>query len=120
MPPLDFQSARNASADAPLYCALVDGRPYLPNVSATADTSSNFLSVSRAAVAVVVAAAKGTDGEELSSLPSDDELSTKLTVKVVSGGITNSLYRVSGLTELDAIKDLDGVDESVLVRVFGE
>ena len=58
-------------------------------------------------------------------MPSDEELIGHLTVTVVSGGITNSLYRVSGLTTsalladaLPETSELKGHD-SVLVRVFG-
>jgi hypothetical protein len=142
MPPSDFQKARDAAAAAAadassnssqyLY-AEVDGRPYFPTMHAKndpADEGGNNLSILRAAVAVVLAAATGdasSPSSELSAVtvPSDAELVGHLTVGVVSGGITNSLYRVSGLTTsslladaLPATSELKGHD-SVLVRVFG-
>ena len=128
MPPSDFHKARDASKY--LY-AEVDGRPYFPTLHAKNPADDdNHLSIIQAAVAVVLASANGDASSPPSalsaiSMPPDDELAGHLTVKVVSGGITNSLYRVSGLTEssilADALPDaseLKGHD-SVLVRVFG-
>jgi len=132
MAPSNFQEAREATvASSALYCAQVDGRPYLPNLSvdtaAVSSLSSSIddedalnLSVAKAAVAVVLAAAQKSDNVEISFLPTtDEELRRKLTVDVVSGGITNSLYRVSGLRELDVLSKEGKIDESFLVRVFG-
>ena len=130
MPPSDFHKARDASKY--LY-AKVDGRPYFPTLHAQNPAADdNHLSIIQAAVAVVLASAVTGDASSppsaaLSavSMPPDEELAGHLTVKVVSGGITNSLYRVSGLTTssilADALPDtseLKGHD-SVLVRVFG-
>lgn len=128
MPPSDFHKARDASKY--LY-AEVDGRPYFPTLHAKPPADDdNHLSIIQAAVAVVLASANGDASSPPSalsavSMPSDEELAGHLTVKVVSGGITNSLYRVSGLTTsgmlADALPDtseLKGHD-SVLVRVFG-
>ena len=128
MPPSDFHKARDASKY--LY-AEVDGRPYFPTLHAKNPADDdNHLSIIQAAVAVVLASANGDASSPPSalsavSMPPDEELAGHLTVKVVSGGITNSLYRVSGLTEssilADALPDaseLKGHD-SVLVRVFG-
>lgn len=151
MPPSNFQEARAAASatsqsggGAPptlYYCAQVDGRPYLPNLRVPVDVSASCtgtsssvdiddlnLSVATAAVTVLVAAVQNSDNVAVSISPTtNDELKSKLTVKVVSGGITNSLYRVSGLRELDVFakkEEEDGeenrIDESVLVRVFGE
>ena len=141
MPPSDFQKARDAAAASAaasssssssqyLY-AEVDGRPYFPTLHAkNAADDDNNLSIIQAAVAVVLASANGDASSPSSalaavSMPPDEELAGHLTVKVVSGGITNSLYRVSGLTTstllADALPDtseLKGHD-SVLVRVFG-
>ena len=141
MPPSDFQKARDAAAAAssssPYLYAEIDGRPYFPALHAKpSGDDDNTPSILRAAVAVVLAAANANgdgDGDASSSsalstvsMPSDEELAGHLTVKVVSGGITNSLYRVSGLTTsalladaLPATSELKGHD-SVLVRVFGK
>ena len=132
------------------YCAQVDGRPYLPNLRVSADTddaaattaggdadgdgASSYpahaddlkLSVARAAVAVILGASQTSDSAAVYiSSATEEELRNKLTVKVVSGGITNSLYRVSGLRELgvfakEEAEEDNKIDESVLVRVFGE
>ena len=142
MPPSDFQKARDAAAAAaagdssssPYLYAEIDGRPYFPALHAKpSGDDDNTLSILRAAVAVVLATANG-DGVDAAassalstvSMPSDEELAGHLTVKVVSGGITNSLYRVSGLTTsalladaLPETSELKGHD-SVLVRVFGK
>ena len=146
MPPSDFQKARDAatavaaaaaSSSSPYLYAEIDGRPYFPALHAKpSGDDDNTPSILRAAVAVVLAAANANgdgDGDASSSsalstvsMPSDDELVGHLTVKVVSGGITNSLYRVSGLTTsalladaLPETSELKGHD-SVLVRVFGK
>ena len=125
-------AAAEASSSPYLY-AEVDGRPYFPTLHAktSGDDGDNNLSIIRAAVAVVLAAAAANDdtaSSELSavSIPSDGELAGHFTVNVVSGGITNSLYRVSGLTTSSLLADalpetseLKGHD-SVLVRVFGK
>ena len=147
MPPSDFQKARDAAAAAaaaagassssPYLYAEIDGRPYFPSLHAKpSGDDDNTLSILRAAIAVVLATANG-DGDDAASsssssalstvsMPSDEELAGHLTVKVVSGGITNSLYRVSGLTTSTLLADalpetseLKGHD-SVLVRVFGK
>ena len=131
MPPSDFHKARDASKY--LY-AEVDGRPYFPTLQAQNPADDdNHLSIIQAAVAVVLASAVTCNGDASSpssalsavSMPPDEELAGHLTVKVVSGGITNSLYRVSGLmtssilaNALPDTSELKGHD-SVLVRVFG-
>lgn len=150
MPPSDFQKARDgaaaaaataaaagASSSSPYLYAEIDGRPYFPSLHAKpSGDDDNTLSILRAAVAVVLATANGDgDGDDAASsssalstvsIPSDEELAGHLAVKVVSGGITNSLYRVSGLTTsalladaLPETSELKGHD-SVLVRVFGK
>ena len=152
MPPSDFQKARDAAAAAaataeaagasfssPYLYAEIDGRPYFPSLHAKpSGDDDNTLSILRAAIAVVLATANGDgdgDGDDAASsssalstvsMPSDEELAGHLAVKVVSGGITNSLYRVSGLTTsalladaLPETSELKGHD-SVLVRVFGK
>lgn len=130
MSPPDYRRARNDASSSDVlsssYCVFIDSRPYLPNLDVDV-TVEGEISVARAAASVVLASRAG--GLSGASSVLDDANVERLDVNKVSGGITNSLYRVSGLSsflgDLTASTKTNGKqasseeDDSVLVRVFG-
>uniref|UniRef100_A0A7S4RCL9 ethanolamine kinase n=2 Tax=Ditylum brightwellii TaxID=49249 RepID=A0A7S4RCL9_9STRA len=105
MAPSDFintrETAISSSPPSLTFSAIVDNRPYYPNLFVNVKDESTI----RYAAAVIVA---GIQNEKLSEKEEES-----LNVSVVSGGITNALFRVSGVSKLG------GGDDDVLVRVFG-
>jgi ethanolamine kinase len=93
MAPSDYTTARNNPQETRVT---VDGKPYLPFLS----TDSNNLDTVKKVVA------------EIFVLPSWEHFQ----VQPVTGGITNTLFKVSGLKEQS---DQTDVPDAVLVRIFG-
>jgi ethanolamine kinase len=94
---------------ANLEQSFVDHRPYLPNLLAD---PTNPESIKRVACQILHAAGGGSS---LVYASMKDWI-----VSSVSGGITNLLFRVSGLEKMNDRNDNNIVtDSSVLVRVFG-
>ncbi len=92
--PKEFIEARTKQVSA-----IVAGSPYDPAIKVEIN---NDTSIINAALGIIF-----HDEEDIG-----ESLREKLTVKTVTGGITNALYCVSGF---DSVKDYS----SVLVRVFG-
>ena len=87
----------------------VAGRPYYPALKVEKKNTQSVID------AVVTILFHGKDGDQLK-----EDISSKskdFVVKEVTGGITNALFRVSGLSSLSAIMGYDC--DSVLVRLFG-
>ena len=78
MPPQDFVRARETGQ----VCVEVDGRPYLPQT--TASPKGPRRDVAAAVLAVL-------------NFSADDDALDLLTVEPVTGGLSNTLFRVSGL-----------------------
>jgi len=92
MAPSDYIAARsNGDKDDEFYCVTVDDRPYFPFLIVD-PTKENSI---RLGASLIV------DGTK--------EYAPELKVTKIAGGITNQLYRVSGLT----------TNKAVLVRLFG-
>ncbi|KAL7538837.1 hypothetical protein ACHAWF_006225, partial [Thalassiosira exigua] len=141
-------------SDDPLFVTRADGRPYLPNltVDASSPASVCYAALVAAILSIRVAAANGAADVDAgarvaagdasldpATLPAEAgaslrEAAKSLSCAKVTGGITNALFRVSGLegakpTIAAAIASLNGgtpvdaaslVDfDSVLVRIFG-
>ena len=128
MPPHEYQRVRTEAADSgdTNYHSTVFGRPYLPYLRVDAETHT---SAAQAAAAIVLAS-RGLSPVEISDAleangldgVGTDAITDGIEVMKVCGGITNLLFRVTGLSLLlekgtEAIADFD--DNSVLVRVFG-
>ena len=98
MAPSDFIQWRTTATQSP---TLIDDRPYYPYLKMN---SSNEASIIRVALEVLFHPNKELIDELLEK--------NKFSVKVVTGGITNALYSLSGLSSLKE-------NDSVLIRVFG-
>lgn len=94
MPPNDYIEARKRALNGEQRSFSIDGRPYLPHIIAI---SSDLSSITNAVRFIL----------ELG------QIEFPLTATLITGGITNILYKVSGL-----IKYTNSFD-SVLVRLFG-
>ena len=92
--PNEFIEARSSQT-----AAIVAGRPYNPTIEVEINSDTSIIN----ATLSIIFQEGGDIGETLRE---------KLTVRTVTGGITNALYCVSGF---DSVKDYN----SVLVRVFG-
>lgn len=102
MAPKDFIEARNNN-----QVTIVDGKPYYPSLSVDVDQDASVLS---AALTILL------HGSSLSD-ESTKKLQDLLTLKKVTGGITNSLFQISGFVQDDNVVPFDF--NSCLVRVFG-
>lgn len=134
MPPADYKKAR---ADG-LQVSWVDDRPYLPELRAVVDCDEDDASV-KATVAVVLLLLQqhhhqvqrsNGDASLFLSMPEAaqiEKFASGLSVERVCGGITNTLYKVSGCGQLLLDGDDDDDDDAsgcamssaVLLRVFG-
>lgn len=106
MPPRDFVKAREAKT-----AALVDNRPYYPNliVLKSKDGSANGASSLAHDRESLVSTALSIIFHD-SSPPSN--LAESLQVKTITGGITNALYSISGFNPIQSYN-------TILIRVFG-
>lgn len=97
---LKYKKARQELATNDQFTT-VDNRPYYPNLYADASPES---------IANVCCTVLGMENLRFPDL----------NVSVVSGGITNNLYRVSGFRKLGINESFDpSLEDSVLVRIFG-
>mmetsp|Transcript_10434 Transcript_10434/g.15808 ORF Transcript_10434/g.15808 Transcript_10434/m.15808 type:complete len:418 (-) Transcript_10434:105-1358(-) len=114
MPPRDFIEARNLGV-----VAIVDNKPYYPNLSVetNADGSNDppRESLLDTALQIIFHGASTPDG-----------LRENLSVRHVTGGLTNALYCISGFAgntdengNVDEVLDCKLGYDSILVRVFG-
>jgi thiamine kinase-like enzyme len=104
MPPKDYVCARQDPAM--VRRVTVDGQPYLPHQTATA--KGPRFDVAKAVLAVLLDIKEDNDQESMA---------TSLHVEPVLGGLSNTLYRVSGLP-VDHPHNLHHIAQ-VLVRIFG-
>ena len=93
--PKDYIHARSEAKDDDKYATTLDGKPYFPLLMVN---PSDEVSIRAAATKVM-------------GIDDDDEDGVALSVTRIQGGLTNHLFRVSGLPTSGC--------ESVLVRVFG-
>lgn len=101
MSPIRFKEARESETDAIIY-----DKPYCPKIRV--DTG-NISSVVSTALALLF---HEDDNDEDGSTPQKMELQRRLDVKIVTGGLTNALFCISGFAP-----DLEY--DALLVRVFG-
>ena len=99
MPPVDFIRARETGQER----AMVDGQPYVPQIHAS--PKGPLRDVAAAVLAV------------FGLIHTDANNVAKLSVQRVTGGLSNTLYRVSGLDA--AFSNGRRLPDAVLVRVFG-
>ena len=117
MAPSDYIKSRESAKqnNNQFYTTIVDGRPYLPNLTVDA---SDTTSVCKAAIVNVILSLynsaitspkeEGGEGTQanvnsnksLETILLKGELFKSLTCTKVTGGITNALFRVSGFEEL--------------------
>ena len=97
MAPQDFRDARKneTSKNGEDFHVKVDNRPYYPNLNVDIDDEKSICVVASKVLSL--------------------DLSPSWKVTKVTGGITNSLFRVSNLSNDNPSIDFD----SVLLRVFG-
>lgn len=101
MAPHFYIQARNQQ----VACSEIDGRPYLALQTVNA---TDLETVRRTVVRMFL-------GESIWQEDGHVETTRALQVDTVTGGITNVLYRVSGLTAFS----IAGIPDACLVRVFG-
>mmetsp|Transcript_8427 Transcript_8427/g.11077 ORF Transcript_8427/g.11077 Transcript_8427/m.11077 type:complete len:406 (-) Transcript_8427:143-1360(-) len=106
MAPRDFRAARESNIDR----TQVEGRPYLPTVTVTVKNDDPGKAMRL-----------GTLLAQMFELNSSFDPSN-LQVDSVTGGITNTLYKVSLIHKtfgLDNNDDKTAIKDSILVRIFG-
>ena len=113
MAPTDFRLARESGEER----VLVDGKPYLPQLKILVEGSKNPLENDRIAPALTRMIVQLF---QLSNLTPETSISSSLQVTPISGGITNTLYKITGLHaafphHLSQIP----ADDALLVRLFG-
>jgi ethanolamine kinase len=102
MAPKDFIEARNNN-----QITIVDGKPYYPSLIADPDQDASVLS---SALKILLHDSSLSD-------ESIKKLEDCLTLKKVTGGITNNLFQISGF--IQDVEDVPFDFNSCLVRVFG-
>ena len=102
--PKEFIDAKSTES-----ISIVAGRPYYPTLKVEKNDTQSVID------AVVAILFHEKDGDQLKK--DITSKSKDFTVKVVTGAITNALFRVSGLSSLPSAMGFDC--DSVLVRLFG-
>lgn len=116
MAPADYNQARKQN----LRVAWVDERPFLPLLLVQNDEASVKRAVAHIMMLLIV-----DNSMQRDVLPDAGEIEallTRLIVEPITGGITNTLYKVSGLLLNNSVKPANAHSfpvDTVLLRVFG-
>ena len=116
MAPQEFIKARESSS-----IAIVCNKPYYPNLKVDPQDHS---SITLAAIQLLCHKdEKGSTTPPPTSPKDLEDIHKSFQVTKVTGGITNALFRISGLSSLNALNNdshlLDHHEDAILVRVFG-
>ncbi len=118
MPPKDYRRAREetqSNKDEESFCAIIDGAPYFPNLVVPSTPSEDREAYIKQVIELLILQTAPPKSESTSS--SLDSSSWKVTT--VTGGNTNQLFCVSGMSNSSESFEFEFPNDSVLVRLFG-
>ena len=130
MAPSDYIQARSITTSpdennkkAEDYVTIIDGYPYMPFLKLDPNDTASIQEVAAKILSLATSSSSTTteeddeDDEERTTITTTNIDPNTLSVDVVIGGITNKLFKVSGIKHKPPGSNPD--NDSVLIRVFG-